>query len=372
MPKVYSLIAAGGSGRRFGSGVPKQFVSFGGRVPIESVVYAFRSCCFVDRIVCIVPWPYTGGLGFLHPDDVVVGGDTRQMSVLKGLEYISRDDPDFVLVHDAARPFLSDSLICRVIKKLFDGAKAVVPVVELPDSLRFRRSESSSSVNRENFVSVQTPQGFAFKELWSLHKKYKNESFHDDASMFDREGMEVTLIDGDVINKKISYSCDVPVDHSVGFGVDVHAFSSDPSRNLKIFGVEIPHDFGLDGVSDADVGVHSLVDAILGALGLGDIGDHFPPADSRFKDCPSSVFLDFCKKKLEECGRAVANVDSVVVCEEPKISTFKNQMKEFVAKVLGINKNLVNIKGKTTEKLGFCGRGEGVCVLSTVCLRSML
>lgn len=367
---VVAVIVGAGGGTRFSSRCPKQFFCINGFIPFHAVVDIFIKLETISKVVCVVPPGYQNYSHFEKDKIVVVtGGQTRQESVRFGLEEAAVYHPDFVVIHDAARPFLTEGLVKRVIIELLQGAIAVVPVLELSESLRYIAGRNIS-VSRDEYASVQTPQGFNFEILYNLHQKYKDEIFFDDASMFDRESHTVTLIEGERSNLKITYENDWRPhwEPKIGIGFDVHPFSSDKTKRLKLFGVDIPGYPGLEGVSDSDVCAHSLTDALLGAVGLGDIGDHFPPSDPKNKDMDSFLYLKFCKEKLQELRKIISNIDIVVICEEPKITDYKNDMKFKLSVLFDISPYVINIKGKTTEHLGFCGRKEGIAVISTVCL----
>ena len=370
MPKIFAIIPAAGRGGRFCSDSPKQFLRFAGISPVESVVSTFLSVAEISAVCCVVPERFLsvysklfGGYGErLFPP--VAGGRTRKGSVKKCLEAVSRFSPDYVLIHDAARPNLTKQLVEDVIVALQSGAKAVVPGVVPVDSVRF----CGKSVDRSKICLIQTPQGFDFQTIFTLHQKYEDLEVSDDAALCDLENIDVKVIKGDPQNMKITYRTDIKkFKIKTGFGIDVHAFTD--SRKLFLMGVEIEDHLGLEGISDADVGIHSLVDAILGALGLGSIGEHFPPSDAKFKNCDSKKFLDYCTELLEKHNSEIVNCDITIVCETPKISEYAEKMKQVVAKHLRIFPRDINIKGKTTEGLGFTGRKEGIAVYSMVTIR---
>lgn len=370
MPKIFAIVPAAGVGTRFVSDLPKQFLRFDGESSIERVLDVFVSVPEIDAVCCVVPDGFVSRCEAIFEKygervlPAVVGGKTRQESVRRGLEAIARFSPDFVLVHDAARPNVTSRLICDVVGSLKNGEKAVVPGIGSPDSVRIL----GKSVSREDVRLIQTPQGFEFQTLFGLHQKYKNLELSDDASLFDLENITIKIIQGDSENFKITFRSDIKNQKiKTGFGFDVHAFADD--RKLFLMGVEIEGHRGLCGVSDADVGIHSLVDAIFGALGCGSIGEHFPPSDEKFKNCDSKKFLDYCKKLLAENNSEIVNCDVTIVCESPNISQYVKEMKRVTAGRLGINPADINIKGKTTEGLGFVGRRDGIVSYSIVTLR---
>jgi 2-C-methyl-D-erythritol 4-phosphate cytidylyltransferase/2-C-methyl-D-erythritol 2,4-cyclodiphosphate synthase len=366
--KLWLVIAAAGSGRRYGDGVPKQFCTIGGASPIRRSVELFLNLDCIGGVICVIPpscmegyelaLAGVGDARLAHP---VIGGATRGASVWKGLQAIAIYEPQFVLIHDAARCFCSMDVIQNVIEAIRHGAEAVVPAIPPVDAVRAGRSVLKSDVRL-----VQTPQGFCFRTIYELYEKYHGREFDDDASLCDMDGVDVTIVDGDRRNVKLTYSSDVPWTFRTGFGFDVHKFARDPNKKLRLMGMEIQSQPGLEGVSDADVGIHSLVDAILGALGAGSIGEHFPPTDVRFKDADSTVFLTYCRDLLRQTNAQIVNIDATIVCESPQIAPYAPEMKRIIADCLWIMEAAVNIKGKTTEGLGFEGRGEGISAYSTV------
>ncbi|MDR0695567.1 MAG: 2-C-methyl-D-erythritol 2,4-cyclodiphosphate synthase [Holosporales bacterium] len=377
---LWAVIAAAGAGRRYGSHAPKQFCEIGGATPIRRAVELVLQLEELDGVVCVIPLESTGryetvlaGISDGRLIAPVFGGHTRSVSVLNGLQAIEQYNPRFVLIHDAARCFCSKDVLDAVVNAVTkDGARAVVPAIRPVDAVRMYLGDSAGiqrcSVPKENVRLVQTPQGFCFKTIYELYKKHSGLTFEDDASLCDMDGVEVTIVDGDPGNIKITYSADTTKASSfrTGFGYDVHKFSMNPSRVLRLMGEIIPEHAGLDGISDADVGIHSLVDAILGALGAGSIGEHFPEDDVRFEGAESALFLEHCKELLKQADAYIVNIDTTIVCETPKIAVHSHRMRENIAISLGIAESSVNIKGKTTEGLGFEGRGEGISAYTTV------
>ena len=266
-----------------------------------------------------------------------------------------------MLVHDGARPFVSHRVIRNVLEAAADSgaATACVPV---KDSLRRLDDDgiSSSGVDRSMYFSVQTPQGFRLETLKKAYQKAFAEGFYgtDDAVLAERAGYPVTLVDGEYGNIKITTREDMPMENRTGTGFDVHAFA--PGRKLILGGVEIPYDRGLDGHSDADVLVHALMDALLGAAAMGDIGRHFPDTDQQYKGISSMVLLRQVGEKLAEAGYSIVNADVTVMAQAPKISPYVDEMRSNIAGTLNVDKSRINIKGTTTERLGFVGRKEGI------------
>ena len=375
-PRVIAIIAAAGKGTRFGGAVPKQFCDVGGGVPLRRSVELFLSLGFVSGVVCVIPEACEQIYESLVRDiksgrllPFVVGGLTRQKSVRNGLLAIKPRLPEYVLIHDACRCYCSRDVVSGVYGALLNGAEAVVPTIAPVDSVRC----DGKSVSRSKIGLVQTPQGFRYETIAELHDRYANEEFADDASLCDRAGIEVVTVNGSIENKKITYRSDVQsITYRIGCGYDAHKFSGDASRKLYIMGQKIDGYPGLAGVSDADVGVHSLVDAILGALCLGSIGEHFPETDPKNEGIASTTFLEHCRELLVKHRASIVNIDTIIICEKPRISDYSENMKEIVARCLHIEPSIINIKGKTTEGMGFEGRGEGISAISVVTLRGAI
>lgn len=369
--KIFVVIAASGSSNRFSKDLPKQFCVIDNDIAIRKVVRLFLLSPEVSGIVCVIPdkflEQYNDIFQCINDDRLlkpVIGGETRGKSVKNGLDFISKFNPDFVLIHDAARCFCDISTVDNVIDSLKNGAKAAVPAIKPVDSVRF----DSKNINRDEVYLLQTPQGFDFKMIKRLHEKYKNKEFSDDASLCDMENIKVDIVEGDLNNKKVTYQSDISKEiFKTGFGFDAHRFSD--NRDLFLMGVKIENHAGLEGVSDADVGIHSLVDAIFGALGIGSIGEHFSPSDSNFKNADSKIFLKYCKNELIKHNSKIVNIDSTIVCESPNISKYSKNMKDIIADCLEIDSSLINIKGKTTEGMGYTGRQEGISAYSIVTVR---
>ena len=374
--KLFVIVAAAGLGHRFGGSNPKQFCMMDGVSPLRKTVDLFLSLDFISGVICVIPdgfrENYNSIVKGINDDrliDPVIGGDKRSDSVRNGLKAIKRFEPDYVLIHDAARCYCKSDVVKRVCEKLLNGAKAVVPTISSTDSVRY----NGIGVDRTKVEFSQTPQGFGYDLILNLHEKYKGQTVTDDAALCDLEGIRVESVHGDVKNKKITFKSDVEqIIYRTGCGYDAHRFSDDPKRKLFIMGKEISDHKGLDGISDADVGIHSLVDAILGALCLGDIGQHFPANDPKNKGVDSKNFLLYCKDLLNERNAEITNIDATIICESPRISKYSDEMRKIVANCLGISESIVNIKGKTTEGMGFEGRKEGISAMTVVTIRFSL
>ena len=368
--KVAVIIAAAGQGKRLGAPVPKQYLKIGGEDVIAKTLRAFEDIDDVDYIFVVTNHEYqkmcadiVEERGFHKVEGIVAGGSRRQDSVFNALQEINVRKPgvSMVLIHDGARPFIGKDVILNVLEETeLNGA--AVACVAMKNSVRRMEpgSSSSISVDRADYYSVQTPQGFRKSMLIEAYDKAFDEGFSgtDDASIVEWAGNEISIVDGDYGNIKITTREDLPMENRVGTGFDVHRFAE--GRKLILGGVDIPYDRGLLGHSDADVLVHAVMDALLGAAALGDIGKHFPDSDETYKDADSTVLLAKVKKMLEENFYNIGNIDVTLIAQKPKISPYIDEMRDNISGVLGIDRSRVNIKGTTTEQLGFTGREEGI------------
>lgn len=384
--RVIGIIVAAGQGKRLGSSLPKQFLKIRGKTILEMSVEAFRRSELVDEIRIAANGDYYDLTRqicerFSKVERIVVGGAERQDSVHAALDSEIEDDA-IVLVHDAARPFVSQEVITRVAESA-SAFGAAVPAVPVKDTIRqmeetgecgegFPGGEGTGSkshaLRREMLAAVQTPQGFRADILREALKKAKEDGFFgtDDASLVERLGINIRMVRGEDANRKITTKEDLETEMRIGTGYDVHRLVED--RELFLCGVKIPHEKGLLGHSDADVALHALMDAMLGAAGLGDIGKHFPDTDEKYRGISSLVLLEHVAELLKEEGYFLGNADITIIAQKPKIAGYIPQMKAGIAKVLGCEETKINIKGTTTEKLGFVGREEGiaseaVCIL---------
>ncbi len=368
--KVAVIIAAAGQGKRLGAPVPKQYLKIGGEYVIAKTIRAFEDIDEVDYIFVVTNDEYrkvcakiVEDRGFTKVEGIVAGGARRQDSVFNALQEINAKKPgvSLVLIHDGARPFIGRDVILNVIAET-ESTGAAVACVAMKNSVRRMDADgsSSTSVDRTDYYSVQTPQGFRKSMLIEAYDRAYDESFEgtDDASIVEWAGNDISIVDGDYGNIKITTKEDLPMENRVGTGFDVHQLAE--GRKLILGGVDIPYDRGLLGHSDADVLVHAVMDALLGAAALGDIGKHFPDSDEAYKDADSLKLLEKVGKMLEEYFYKIGNIDVTLIAEKPKISPFIDEMRENIAEVLGMDKSRVNIKGTTTEKLGFTGREEGI------------
>lgn len=305
-------------------------------------------------------------------DDVrfVIGGETRQDSVRAGLEALVATAPSLVLIHDAARPGLCGEVIQRLRMALQEYAGAI-PVLPVVDSLAHADGALMGvPARRETLRRVQTPQAFRYEGILQAHRAWNGPtSAGDDAQVAQAAGLEVALVEGDEALHKLTYASDFAAEappYRVGMGYDVHRLAE--GEELWLCGVRIPHDKGLAGHSDADVAIHALVDAILGAIGDGDIGQHFPPSDPQWRGASSDGFLAHAAGLVAEGGYRLGNVDVTIICEAPKIGPHREAMRDRLAGILGVDKRLVSVKATTTERLGFTGRGEGIAAQAVASL----
>ncbi|MBY0281385.1 MAG: bifunctional 2-C-methyl-D-erythritol 4-phosphate cytidylyltransferase/2-C-methyl-D-erythritol 2,4-cyclodiphosphate synthase [Alphaproteobacteria bacterium] len=367
--KIFALIVAGGQGNRFGSELPKQYCQLNGKTVIDHAITPFLNHTAITGVQVVIGKGteslYESSLQGLNLLPVAYGGTTRQESVFRGLEALKAHKPDLVLIHDAARPYITDALINRVVHSL-DHAKACIPVISVTDTIK--RTENNivkETIDRSTLRRVQTPQGFCFSTIFSLHQQFSdNPTFTDDALLCEAGGIPVHCVDGEEENIKITVTKDLPkmIDIRVGNGIDVHQIG--PGDGVTLFGVYIPCGFSLIGHSDADVGLHSITDALLGAIADADIGYHFSPKDERWRGADSEQFLKHAADKVRTMGGKINHIDATLMGEKPKVSPLRDQMRQRVAEILEIDIRRVSIKATTTEKLGFCGREEGLAVLA--------
>lgn len=373
--RIALIILAAGVGKRFNKdgNIPKQYVHLQGQPVIYHAVKAFLS--HVDSIQPVGdPETLTSILSPLENKKIlspILGGKERQDSVRAGLEALSAlpeaQQPDLVLVHDGARPNISAEIIQRVIDALKEYP-AAIPAIPVAETLkRNKNNVIDETVCREGLFRAQTPQGFQFKPFLDIHREAAGSSATDDAALFENVGLEVALVQGDENNIKLTYPEDLKrleclmsnmMLPRIGAGFDVHAFEK--GRPLFLCGIEVPHELGLAGHSDADVALHALCDAIYGALAEGDIGAHFPPSDNQWKNADSKRFLIHAGERVRQRGGKIINIDLTLICERPKMRPHIEKMREKIAELLQIDFSRVSVKATTTEKLGFTGREEGI------------
>lgn len=375
LPSFAAIVVAAGKGLRVGGDVPKQFRLWRGKPLVRHSVEALQAAG-ADPLVVVIGADAHGeaeaALAGLSGIRFVTGGASRQDSVRAGLEALVGDAPRHVLIHDAARPDLPMGVIVRLLEALglHPGAIPVLPVV---DSLALDDAGvMAGTAPRESLRRVQTPQAFRYAEILAAHRAWDGETdAGDDAQVLRASSGSVALVDGDECLKKITFAEDL-VDQTsapafrIGQGYDVHRL--EVGEELWLCGVQIPHGKGLSGHSDADVALHAITDAVLGAIGAGDIGTHFPPSDPQWRGARSAQFLAHAVKLAAEAGYKVGNVDLTLICEAPKIGPHRPAMRAAVAQIMGTPEDTVSIKATTTERLGFTGRGEGIAAQAIVLL----
>lgn len=385
MAGVAVVIVAAGRGSRAGGDLPKQFRPIGGKPMIRQSLVMLLEHPEVDVVQPVI-----------HPEDVemfrssavalellppVFGGATRQASVRAGLEALASRKPDFVLIHDAARPFASATLVSRAIAAARRSG-AAIPALPMTDTVKTVDAAGlvNQTLDRNTLRLVQTPQSFAFSALLDAHRRAAaagREDFTDDAALAEWAGLTVSVFAGEPGNIKITEQGDFARAEAVQFaalgdvrtgtGVDVHAFG--PGDHVTLGGIKIPHAQALTGHSDADAVLHALTDAILGALADGDIGVHFPPSDPQWRGASSDRFVAFALARLAARGGRIAHIDINIVCEAPRIGPHRDAMRANIAKLAGLDPSRVAVKATTSEKLGFTGRGEGIVAYATATVR---
>jgi 2-C-methyl-D-erythritol 4-phosphate cytidylyltransferase/2-C-methyl-D-erythritol 2,4-cyclodiphosphate synthase len=376
---VVALVVAAGRGVRAGRELPKQYVRLAGTPVLRRTLEALLSHPAIDAVQVVIGAGDSG-----RYDDAVsalpkvlppvTGGATRQQSVLNGLEALVPHRPRVVLVHDAARPFIPSGVIDRVLGGC-DAEHGAIPVLAVTETVkRVEKGAVVATVPREALAAAQTPQGFPFDGLLRAHRQAVEQGttdLTDDAAVAGLAGLAVRAVEGDRANLKLTNPADFAVaermlrmgmETRTGQGFDVHAFG--PGDGVWLCGVKIPHRQTLSGHSDADVALHALTDALLGTIGDGDIGQHFPPSDPKWKGASSDRFLADAVRRVRERGGRIVNLDVTLVCEEPKIGPHRERMQARVAEIAGIAPDRVGIKATTNEKMGFVGRGEGIVAMA--------
>lgn len=373
LPPFAAVVVAAGKGLRAGQSVPKQFAHWRGKPVVRHSVEALIDAGAM-RVVVAIPEGAEeiarGTLDGLDRVELVTGGATRQASVRRALEVLEPGALDLVLIHDAARPALARPVIARLLTALGEHPGAI-PVLPVIDSLAIDdRGTMGGSAARATLRRVQTPQAFRFADILAAHRAWPGEATAgDDAQVLRAAGGTVALVEGDEALRKLTFAEDFvprPAPIRTGMGFDVHRLA--PGEELWLGGVLVPHDKGLAGHSDADVALHALVDALLGAIGQGDIGTHFPPSDPQWKGAPSARFVEHAVSLVDAAGYAIANVDLTIICEAPKIGPHRDAMRARIAQLLAIETGAVSVKATTTEGLGLTGRGEGIAAQAVATL----
>ncbi len=387
--RVVALIVAGGEGARFGAAEPKQYSLLAGTSVLRRAVEAFAVHDNVDAVWLVCPkGDKTRCEALLEGLDVagyITGGATRQASVKAGLNALAAGEHDIILIHDAARPMVSQALISRVILQALDADMVMVlPALAVADTLKVTAGQLVlDTVSRERLIAVQTPQAAPYGLLNDVHNSANAAGATDDAMLFEAAGHEVIWVEGEAKNRKLTTQEDKALmeammstyETRIGLGTDVHQLIDHPAgatideQIITLGGLNIPHRQRLKGHSDADVVLHAIVDALLGAIGAGDIGDHFPPSEVAWKGVDSAVFVKHATELLAEKLGEVVNLDVTIVSEAPKIAPYRDAIRQKIANILGTVPTRINVKATTTEGLGFTGRGEGIAAQAIVSVK---
>jgi len=381
MASCIALVVAAGRGTRLGAPLPKQYLPLAGKPVLRYSLETLATHPGIDAVrVVFNPDDAASyeaaarGLDLLSP---VAGGAARQDSVRLGLESLAATAPARVLIHDAARPFLDRETIDRVLAAL-DDTPGAIPALPVKDTVKRGVSgRVAETLDRSALWRAQTPQGFEYAAILAAHRAVQGSELSDDAAVAERAGLAVRLVAGSEANFKVTTAEDLEQaerlllarhgDIRIGQGFDVHAFG--PGDHVWLCGVKVAHERGLIGHSDADVGLHALTDAILGALGAGDIGQHFPPSDPKWRGAPSHLFLSHAGALVASAGGRIAHLDVTLICERPKIGPCRDAMVARIAEILGLERGRVSVKATTTEGLGFTGRSEGIAAQAVATLR---
>ncbi len=371
-----ALIVAAGKGDRAGSAIPKQFVQLGDKALVAHSFDTFLNHPDIAAICVVVGAGQQDmarqALGSRPVSHLVIGGAERQDSVRAGLTALAGQGITRVLIHDAARPFLPALVIDRLLAAL-DQADGAVPALAVVDTLARGDGMLGDTVDRSGLWRIQTPQAFRFDAIMTSHERWNGGIATDDAQIARAAGFDVVIVDGDPALEKVTHSGDFVTARKqlqsvrTGMGFDVHKLER--GKELWLCGIKVEHDFGLAGHSDADVALHAVVDAILGAIGEGDIGQHFPPSDPRWKGAASSVFVDHARSLVAAGGGTIDHVDLTILCEAPKIGPLRERMRGRLAELLGIDMGRTSVKATTTEGLGLTGRREGIAAQAIATVR---
>ncbi|MEC3911291.1 bifunctional 2-C-methyl-D-erythritol 4-phosphate cytidylyltransferase/2-C-methyl-D-erythritol 2,4-cyclodiphosphate synthase [Sphingobium sp. CR2-8] len=378
--KIVALIVAAGQGSRAGGEVPKQFRMVGGKAVLAHAYDALAAHGGIDAIhIVLGEGQDATARGLLGDREAgfVTGAESRRGSVRAGLEAIAAaGGADVVLIHDAARPFLPAAVIDRLLAALQD-APGAIPALPVADTLvRGKGGVMGDGVDRADLYRVQTPQAFRFDAIWAAHRAWDiARDATDDAQILKAWGHDVILVQGDERLEKLTYPQDfaraeaglaTPRTTRVGMGYDVHRLA--PDEELWLGGILVPHDRGLAGHSDADVALHAIVDAMLGALAEGDIGSHFPPSDPQWRGAASDQFLAYARDRVAARAGVIDHIDLTIICEAPKIGPHRDAMRARIAEILAVPIDRVSVKATTTERLGFAGRREGIAAQAVATL----
>ncbi|MBL4616443.1 MAG: bifunctional 2-C-methyl-D-erythritol 4-phosphate cytidylyltransferase/2-C-methyl-D-erythritol 2,4-cyclodiphosphate synthase [Robiginitomaculum sp.] len=378
--KTDVVIVAAGSSVRFGGETPKQYCKLSGQAVLKHTYDLFANSPLIRKVIVVIAKTdlklFKQAFNGSSPD-FVYGGAKRSQSVLAGLQSLQNDPPNKILIHDAARPFVNENTIISIITML-DEVQGCAPALPIVDAIKYVDAKSgriTADADRDQIFRIQTPQGFCYSSLVNSYNQLdSNEDAHDDLTLALRNGMVCKTILGLSENFKITTKSDLQkaernmvqkTKFSVtGTGFDVHQICE--GTGMVLCGVHIPGNISLKGHSDADVGLHAITDGLLGAMSLGDIGDHFPPSNEKWKNASSDTFLSHAKRLTDQNHATIAHVDITVICEAPKIKPYKQQMRKRIAEILEIDFSAVSVKATTTELLGFTGRGEGIAAMASV------
>ena len=383
--KTVAIIVAAGAGLRAGGDLPKQFQLLEGKSVLRHTLEAFVRHPEIHTVITVIAQGFENhyaqaAVGLALPA-AVIGGATRQESCALGIAAAAALQPDAVLIHDAARPFVSSKIISDVIAKLVE-VEAVIPALPVADTMkRAKAGMITQTLARDGLYFVQTPQGFHFNKIRVAHQALAAKGVNnltDDAAVAEAVGMKVHIVAGDPTNRKLTSSQDMQdanqkmnqlrnTETRVGQGIDFHTFTT--GNSIWLCGVEIPHSHSLLGHSDADVALHAITDALLGAIGEGDIGTHFPPSDPQWKNAKSAIFIEKAISLIKKRGGEIGNVDVTILAEAPKINPHLAVMKTALSRMLGIPIDRIAIKATTTEQMGAIGRKEGMAATAIATVR---
>ena len=375
-PQIHVLIAAAGSGARFNSddNMPKQYQFLNGKTILDRAIDKFKNINKINNIYCIINPNYEDKYNTINNAgrvSTLEGSKTRKNSIFNALKTIPDvKSEDIILIHDAARPLVAEADIIKLIKSLDQNRAATLAT---PVTATLRKEDKNNcgvQIPRDGLWAMQTPQAFRYKDILKAHESAEDGiNYTDDTSLATAIGIDVKLVEGNNENFKITTQDDLKMAEKIlqsqsitrtGLGYDVHAFDKDSTGPIRLCGIDVEHIYKLKGHSDADVGLHAITDAILGAIGEGDIGQHFPPSDDTYKDMDSAIFLEKTMEIAASHNAIINNIDLTLICEEPKIGPHALQMRQRVASILKLPEGTINIKATTSEQLGFTGRKEGI------------
>ena len=364
---IFLILLAAGESKRLKSSVPKPYITVNNKKLLEHALNSFQNFRIIKKTVIVYNKKHKKHLNKLNPKNTlkIAGGKTRQESTFKALKKIKKMNCKKVLIHDAARPFPSKKIINEIIKKLRTN-HAVVPIIKVNDATkRVEKKIIFKNIKRNSLRFSQTPQGFTFKKIYEKHKKNMNTSVDDDSALFTDDGEKVVSINGSKTNLKITDKEDLDIFKSLikgksyfGIGFDVHRLVK--GRKLYLGGIKIPFVLGLKGHSDADPVLHALIDSLLGACRFGDIGKLFSDKNKKYKNIRSTILLRKVIELIKSKNFSINNIDINIIAQKPKIKKYSKKMIQTISKLCEINPNEINIKGKTTEKLGLIGKGKAI------------